>query len=84
MPLKVPAFGGVVTVTKTASEAEQPLTVVVSVYVVVDDGVAVGLEILVDDRPVPGDHAYINEGCDEISIDQDPIVPTSLPVSSNT
>jgi hypothetical protein len=52
--------GGVVfTVTKIWSEATQPFAgfVAVNVYVVVAVGSAVGLEMVVDDNPVPGVHA---------------------------
>jgi uncharacterized membrane protein len=46
------------TVTITWSVAVQPLTVLVavSVYVVVVVGVATGFEMVVEDKPVEGDH----------------------------
>jgi hypothetical protein len=52
--------GAVPTVTVTVEEAEQlaspPFTV--TVYVVVVEGLAVGLATFVADKPVAGDHEY--------------------------
>ena len=61
----LPAFavgGFVFTVTVTPSMPEQPVAVLVfvTVYVVVDNGFAVGLAAVASLNPVVGDHEYVN------------------------
>src|SRR6185312_2548489 len=54
------ATGKLLTVTVTLLAFTQPLELVsVTVYVVVEVGLAVGLEVVVPDKPVDGVHAYV-------------------------
>ena len=56
VPLKVPAFGGVVTVTKTSSLTEQPLYAALIVYVAVLVGFTVGILVEPPETIGPPDH----------------------------
>ena len=52
--------GSVFTLTVTIAVLEQPAALVpVTVYVVVEPGLAVTLVPVVADKPVPGDHVYV-------------------------
>ena len=55
-PEPAPMVGMALTVTVTITVLLQPLVVPVTVYIVVDDGLAVTLAPVVADKPVDGDH----------------------------